>query len=140
MWYNAITIWLLHSPLHGMFSGNTMVVGYTGRKSGIVYHLPIDYFRAGETLLTVSYKSRTLWRNLRGGAPVIIYLQGKDIDGQAEVIEDDQRVVEGLKAIIGGKRQAARILGVKLSADYQPDPEDLRLAARKRVIVLASLK
>jgi len=140
MWYNTITVWLLHSPLHGMFSGNTRVLGYAGRKSGKTYHLPVDYFRVGETLLTVSYKSRTWWRNLRGGASVTTYLQGKEVNGHAEVIEDEVGVVDGLKAIIRGKKQAARIFGVKLSADGQPDPETLRQAASERVIVRTVLQ
>jgi hypothetical protein len=129
MWYNSITIWLLHSPLHGMFSGNTMVVRYTGRKSGKTYHLPVDYLRVGETLLTVSYKNRTWWRNLRGGAPVSIYLQGKDMRAHSVVIEDEQGVIEGLKEFIIGKRIAARMIGVRLGADGQPEQESLKQAA-----------
>jgi hypothetical protein len=139
MWYNSITIWFLHSPLHGMFSGNTMVVGYTGRKSGKAYHLPVDYFRVGDTLLTTSYKSRTWWRNLRGGAFVSIYLQGKDVNGQAKVIEDEVGVSNGLKAIIAGKKQAARIFRVKLRSDGKPEPGSLKQAARDKVIVRTSL-
>jgi hypothetical protein len=140
MWYNTITVWLLHSPLHGMFSGKTMVVEYTGRKSGKTYHLPVDYFRVGEILLTVSFKRRTWWRNLRGGASVTIYLQGKNVNGYAEVIEDEVGVADGLKAIIGGNQQAARMFGVKLNADGQLKPDSLRQSARERVIVRTSLK
>jgi len=135
MWYNTITIWLLHSPLHELLSGNTMVVRYTGRKSGKTYHLPVDYFQVGKTLLTVSYKSRTWWRNLRDGASVTIYLQGKDVNGYAEVIEDEVGVVDGLKAIIAGKTQLSRIFGVKLDTDGQPEPDSLRRAAKERVIL-----
>ncbi len=67
MWYNGIMLWLLQSPLHGMLSRNMMVINYTGRKSGKVYRLPISYKKIDEILLTVSYKHRTWWRNLRGG-------------------------------------------------------------------------
>src|SRR4030042_5393218 len=140
MWYNSITVWLLQSSLQGMFSGNTMVVGYTGRKSGKTYHLPVDYLRVGETLLTISYKSRTWWRNLRGGAPVTILLQGQDINAHSEVIEDEQGVAEGLKAFIVRNRSAARMFGVRLGADGQVDPESLMQAARNRVIVRTTLK
>ena len=140
MWYNSITVWLLNSPLHGMFSGNTMVVGFTGRKSGKAYQIPVDYFQVGDTLLTVSYKHRTWWRNLRGGAPVTLHLRGKDINGHSEVIEDEQGVAEGLKAFIVRNRLAARMFGVRLGADGQVDPESLKQAARNRVIVRTTLK
>ena len=139
MWYNSITIWLLHSPLHGLFSGNTMVIGYTGRKSGKTYHTPVSYLRLGDTLLTISYKRRTWWRNMRGGASATIYLQGKDVNGRAEVIEDEQGVKEGLTAFIGANPRIARMFGVIVSADNKPESESLRLAAKDRVIVRTTL-
>src|SRR4030042_5724542 len=102
MWYNPIMVWLLRSPLHGMLSGNMMVLNYTGRKSGKAYHLPVSYIRLGEILLTISYKRRTWWRNLRGGAPVTIRLQGKDVNGRAVGVEGERGVMEGLTAFIHG--------------------------------------
>jgi len=140
MWYNPITVWLLHTPLHGMFSGNTMVVGNTGRKSGNPYHVPVGYLRVGESPLTVSYKRRRWWRNLRSGASVTLCLHGEDVGAQADVIEDDQGVAEGLRAFIRGNQQAARMFGVKLSAEGQPEPESLHRASSERVIVRTSLK
>jgi len=140
MWYNPIMVWLLESPLHGMLSGNMMVIKYTGRKSGKAYRLPISYTRINDTLLTVSYKRRTWWRNLRGGIPVIVHLQGKDIHGQAEVIEDEQGVMNGITAYIGGESRTARLFGVKLGSDGQPESESLRQVARDQVIVRTLIK
>lgn len=140
MWYNSITVWLLHSPLQGMFSGNTMVLGYTGQKSGKTFHLPVDYLRVGETLLTVSYKQRTWWRNLRGGASVTIHLQGKDVNGHSEVIEDEVGVAEGLKAFIEKNPQTRRMIGVRLGVDGQLESESLQQAAGERVIVRTTLR
>jgi hypothetical protein len=71
---------------------------------------------------------------------VTIYLQGKNVNGYAEVIEDEVGVADGLKAIIGGNQQAARMFGVKLNADGQLKPDSLRQSARERVIVRTSLK
>jgi hypothetical protein len=135
MWFNPIIEWLLKSPLHGMLCGNTMIIHYTGRKSGKAYHVPIGYRRINNTLLTVSYKQRNWWRNLRGGADVSILLNGKLIPARAQSIEDDQGVLEGLKEFIKGNQQAARLFGVKSGADSQPEPESLQQAVRGRVIV-----
>jgi hypothetical protein len=140
MWYNAITVWLLRSPLHGLFSGNTMVVGYTGRKSGKTYQLPVGYIRLGEKLLTISYKRRTWWRNLRNGAQVTILLQGKDLRGWTEVVENEQGVMEGLTEFIGGNLRTARMFGLNVGANGQPEPESFMQQARERVVVRTTLK
>jgi hypothetical protein len=140
MWYNPIMVWMLYSPLHAMLSGNMMVLNYSGRKSGRAYRLPISYKRIDDTLLTSSYKRRTWWRNLRGGVPVTVRLQGKDINGLAEVIEDEHGVMGGIIAYIGGDPQIARMFGVKLGADGQPESESLRQVASDQVIVRTVLK
>lgn len=140
MWYNPIMVWLLHSPFHGMLSGSMMVVTYIGRSSGKAYHLPVSYLRKGETLLTISYKRRTWWRNLRGGAPVTLHLQGKDINGWAEVIDDEVGVIEGLSAFIAGNPRTAQAFGMKVGVDGQPEPESLLKAASACVVVSTDLK
>ena len=140
MWYNPIMVRMLYSSLHGILSGNMMVLNYTGRKSGKAYRLPVSYKRIDDTLLTGSYKHRTWWRNLRGGVPVIVRLQGKDVTGQAEVIEDEQGVMDGIKAYIGGDPRIARMFSVKLGMDGQPETESLRQVARDQVIVRTVLK
>ena len=139
MWYNPIMVWMLRAFLHGMLSGSIMVINFVGRKSGKTYHVPVSYLKLGDTLLTISYKRRTWWRNLRGGASVTIRLQGKDVLGQAEVVEDDQGVMEGFKTFYGGDPRTARLFGVNPGADGQLDPESLRQAARELVIVRTTL-
>jgi hypothetical protein len=140
MWFDQITEWLLKSPLHVMISENTMIVYFKGRKSGKAYHVPIDYLRINDTLLTVSFKERTWWRNLRGGAEVTILLRGKLIPAHSQVVEDDQGVAEGLKEFIGKNPQAAKIFNIKLTAAGQPELESLQQAAKKRVIVRTFLR
>ena len=140
MWFDQITEWLLKSPLHVMISENTMIVYFKGRKSGKAYHVPIDYLRINDTLLTVSFKERTWWRNLRGGANVTILLKGKLVPAHALVVEDNQEVAEGLKEFIGQNQQAVRIFGVKLGVNGQPELESLQQAAKKRVIVRTFLR
>jgi deazaflavin-dependent oxidoreductase (nitroreductase family) len=135
MWFNPIMEWVLKSPLQGMFSGNTMIIHYIGRKSGKAYHLPVSYLRVNGTLLTVGYKQRTWWRNLRGGTDVKVLLNGNMVPARAQVVEDDQGVVVGLKEIIGDNPGTARMIGIKLDANNQPEPESLQQAARWRAIV-----
>ncbi len=52
--YNPVVIRLLRSPLHGVMSGYTMLITFTGRRSGKEYTTPISDVRDGEEeLLTV---------------------------------------------------------------------------------------
>ena len=140
MWFNSITEWLLKSPLQGMFSGNTMIIHYTGRKSGKAYHLPVDYLRINDTLITVSYKRRTWWRNFRGGADVTVFLKGKMVPAHTQVVEDDQGVAEGLKELHRGEPRTARMFGIILGADGQPEPGSIQKSVKDRVIVRTSLR
>lgn len=135
MWFNPIMEWLLKSPLHPIISQNTMLVTYKGRKSGKTYTTPVNYVRDGQVLTTTSYRHRTWWRNLRGGAPVTVRLQGKDLKAHADVIEDDEGVTTHLLAYLGQAPKVAKYFGVALDADGQPDQDDVATAAKERVII-----
>ena len=135
MWYNRFMIWALYSPLHNILDKNTMVINVVGRKSGTQYRLPVSYQREGESLVTVSYKQRTWWRNLRGGMPIKLHFQGKDVTANCEVIEDELGVIEGLIIYIGRNPQMARILAVNVDKAGKLEPESLRQAAQTRVII-----
>jgi deazaflavin-dependent oxidoreductase (nitroreductase family) len=140
MWFNPIMEWVLKSPVHAMLSGNTMIIHYTGRKSGKAYHLPVGYQQADGALLTTSSRKRTWWRNLRGGVSVTILLKGKMVSAHAQVVEDDQEVADSLIKFIKTNPRAARMFGVMLGTDGQPELESLKKAARERVIVRTTIE
>jgi deazaflavin-dependent oxidoreductase (nitroreductase family) len=135
MFFNPIMEWLLKSPLHPIISRNTMLVTYKGHKSGKTYTTPVNYVRDGQVLTTTSYRNRTWWRNLRGGAPVTIRLQGADLNAHADVIEDDEGVATHLLAYLRQAPKAAKYFGVALDADGQPNQDDVATAAKERVII-----
>jgi deazaflavin-dependent oxidoreductase (nitroreductase family) len=143
MWYNAIMAWVLRSPLHGLLSQSTMVMTYTGRKSGKVYSTPMNYVRVreagGDVFLTTSYRQRAWWRNLRGGAPVVLRVQGKDLKARAEVIEAETGVAEGLKRFLLSVPAWAQYYNVKLDPDGKPTASDVAEATKTRVIVRTRL-
>ncbi len=92
MWFNPFMIWLICSPFHRLLSKNFMVLIYTGRKSGKTYQVPVNYTHQGGKLVTFSYRERTWWRNLRGGAPVVLRLEGRDVQATSSVLEDEKRL------------------------------------------------
>ena len=134
--YNALVRWLLRSPLHGLLSQSSMLITYTGRRSGRQYSVPVNYQREGDTLTITSLRERTWWRNLQGGVPVTARVQGQDLGGTAEVATDDEAVAAGLLDYMRADPRYARFFKVTLGPDGQPaDPEQVARLAQDRVIV-----
>ncbi|MFN8474776.1 MAG: nitroreductase/quinone reductase family protein [Anaerolineae bacterium] len=94
---NDMMTWVLRSPLHGL-AGRSLLITVTGRKSGAQYTFPVNYTRSGDVITILSRRDRTWWRNLRGGASVTLHVDGKDVQGQGTVIEDDAEVAKALQA------------------------------------------
>ena len=138
MWYNPIMMWLLRSPLHGLLSGSTLIITYTGRKSGKTFSTPVNYVRDGGALWAVSYRHRTWWRSLND-SPVTLRVQGKDVTGVAKAITDEREVADSLMAYLRKAPQIAQYLGVGLDASGQPKAEDVAEAAKTRVMVRVQL-
>ena len=133
---NILFSWLLRSPLHGVLSKSFMLVSVTGRKSGKVYTTPVNYHRAGEALQVISIRERTWWRNLRGqGAAATLRLQGKDIQTWGRVIENEQSVAQMLVDYLMEVPQVGRYLGVKPGPDGKLSEDEIRQAAKDKVIV-----
>ena len=135
MWFNPIMKSLLQSPFHGFVSKNMMLIKFNGRKSGREYVVPVNYVRTGKTLWVISLPERTWWRNLRGGVPVEMRLQGQDARGTAVVIEDQTAVAVSLAEMLQQAPQYARYLEISMNGNGQPDQAALLGAAADRVMV-----
>ena len=139
MWYNDVMAWLLRSPMHGILDSSFMLVTVTGTKSGKAYTIPVNYSREGDTLTIVSLRNRTWWRNLRGGCPATICLQGKTMSGVGTVIEDDASVTANLAAYLNQNPQIAKYFQVTLDSNGQPKVDEVAQTAKNRVIVQIKL-
>ena len=139
MWFNPFMIWLVRSPFHRLLSKNFMTLSYTGRKSGKSYQVPVNYTRQGDILVTISYRERTWWRNLRGGAPVVLRLEGKDVSATSRVLENDAEVTETLTNYLSQTPQMAKYFQVGLDSSGVPNTEDIKRAAADRVVILTEI-
>ena len=92
---NKLPLFLLRSPLHGVISRSVLLVTFTGRKSGNAYTNPVSYIRDGDTVFFTT--DSPWWKNLRGGAPVILGIKGEDFAGIAEPITDEEAIMEALR-------------------------------------------
>ena len=139
MWFNPIVTWLLRSPIHSLVSKGTMLLTVTGSRSGRLYSTPINYLREENRLWVISWRDRTWWRNLRGGAPMQVLLAGEELEGQGLVIEEVGRTAKSLSEYIRKAPQMARYFNVKVDKKGQPKEEDCAEAAEKMVMVRIDL-
>lgn len=105
---NAIVKPLLKSPAHFVASSSLMLISVTGKKSGKVYTMPVQYKQVNQdTILFISQKERTWWRNLRGGAPVTLYVRGQQLQGIAT--PNENLSFEELKAAYPGAERLEKV-------------------------------
>ena len=139
MWFNPIMKWLLRSPFHGSIDKSTLLIRYQGRRSGKVYETPVNYVQDGNDLLITSYRQRTWWRNLLGGAEADVLLKGKEQRGTAEAFVQNEDVARYLQAYLQKVPQYAKYFHVQLDKEGKPDPNEIQRAAQERVIVRVQL-
>jgi deazaflavin-dependent oxidoreductase (nitroreductase family) len=132
---NTIIKTIIGSPLHRVLGKSFAVIYVKGTKTSQVYSTPINVNRDDDTLLVVSYRKRTWWRNLREGQSARLHLEGKDIQVCGQVIEERQAVERGLNRYLQQHPSYAKYFGVRLDEGQQPLKEDIERAAAERVLV-----
>ena len=80
------------------------------------------------------------WKNLRGGAPVMLHLRGRDVQGLAEpVAEDKQAIADGLASHLRKVKSDARYYGVTFDDQGNPRAEEVQKAVQTVVMIRARL-
>lgn len=126
---------ILMSPLHGLMSKNTILIHYTGRRSGKQYITPTNYTREGDIIRVSSKRDRVWWRNLKQNPSVTVTLAGELRQGSAVVLEKPEEAAAGFARYLEPAPHFARYYQISQLADGQFDPEDLHRAAVDGVIV-----
>lgn len=130
---------ILRSPLHRLISRSLMLITVTGRKSRQTITVPVSYQLHDCEVRIVSERSDRWWRNLRGGAPVTLQLQGREVKGRASVIEEVDKVLPRLTEHVQHSPAIARMLNVKRTDQGQFNLPDLHHAAERSVVVCVQL-
>lgn len=134
--YNPMVIWLLRSPFHSLIDKSTVLITFTGRKSGKTYTIPISYVRDGDTLMMISRRKHNWWKNFRGGIQVTLCLQGRTLKARGEVSTDAETVANKLLLFLRRFPGYQRLMHMKLAANCQPeDPEAFQRFVEDMVIV-----
>ena len=114
---------ILKSPFH-MFIGNkTALIEFTSRQSGRVACQPIRYLRKDNVIQALCEKGKDWWKNIKGGAPVKLVLDGKKYQGWAEVIEETDQIIKEWQMFV--RSLAGRSLTGKESENWKGIDENL---------------
>jgi hypothetical protein len=127
---NPVVRALLASPLHGLLSGNLMVLRYTGRRTGRRVALPITRRQIDGRLAVVS-SSR--WRhNFSSGRDAELLVDGEWRATRGTLIADVDRVADAYDGQVAelGWKKAARRLGLRINVDRAPTHAELVAAIR----------
>jgi deazaflavin-dependent oxidoreductase (nitroreductase family) len=135
---NDFVAWLLRSPFHGAISRGILLITVTGRKTGRRISTPVSYWREGGSLWVMSGRDRTWWRNLTGGAPVTVRLQGRDVQARAEPVLEEAVVAERLSGYLRRLPGNARYIDVRMEHG-EPNAGDVAREAKKRLMVRIDL-
>jgi deazaflavin-dependent oxidoreductase (nitroreductase family) len=131
---NRAMKFVLHSPMHGMVSQSILLITFTGRKSGKVYTTPVSYSQHDDQVYIFTHAD--WWKNLRGGAPVTLRIQGRELQGLPEpVAEDKKAVAAGLTAHLRKVPSDARYYGVTFDDDGGPRAEEVEKAVQTVVMI-----
>lgn len=137
---NAVVRLVLRSPAHRLLSGSVLLLGFVGRKSGRRYSVPVGYVLEGEDVVCFTGKAWSgWWKNLGGGAPVVLRLGGRELRCWTEVATDEGVVARELGVFLLKYPKSAKRYGVHLDAKGRPDPKDVAAAVRlgKAVMIRA---
>jgi hypothetical protein len=130
---------LLRSPFHGLLSRSVLLITLTGRRSGQLISVPVEYYQIGEELWITSRRERTWWRNLTGGAEVGLRLRGRQRNGDAELVVDKPTVTSKLNYLSLCFPRRVGGLGIRMEGS-RPAQESLRRLAKERLIILVSVR
>ena len=115
-----------------------MLITFTGRNSGREFTTPVRYFRDGETVRSFTSAESQWWRNLRGGADVVLRIEGRDAPYHATAVQNDpEEIRKWLRHYLDLFPQDANYHDIRLNRDKSPVSEDLEKASRNAILVEA---
>jgi hypothetical protein len=125
---NPLMKLLLHTPLMGPGRQQLMVVGYTGRKSGKRYSIPVSAHLLDDILYALTAAP---WKhNFRDGAPARVLYNGKTASMRGELIADRAMVADVYSrcAESYGAKRAERSMGLKFADGRIPSRDEFAAA------------
>jgi hypothetical protein len=115
-----------------------MLITFAGRKSKRRFTTPVRYVRDGDIVRCFTSAQNQWWRNLRGGADVVLRIEGQDAPYHATAVDNDPVEVEKwLRYYLARFPQDAAYHDIRLNSDKSLVLEDLEKASWSAVVVEA---
>lgn len=131
---------ILRLPLlHRMLSNMMLLITFTGRKSGKSYTTPVGYQRNGDTIIILTKRFRTWWRNFEDPAPVSLRLKGRDVEGTARSLTDVESIRPIIKDFLEAMPRQAPAFGVDV-VEGKVTEDSLNALAPKVVVIQVELQ
>ncbi len=135
---NSAMKFVLRSPVHGIVSKTTLLITFTGRKSGMTYTTPVSYSRQGDKVYIFTHAN--WWKNLHSDTPITLRIQGREVQGLPETVADDkQAVAAGLMTHLRKVPSDAGYYQVTYDDQRNPKPEEVEQAAQTVVMIRVQL-
>jgi len=132
---NTVIRPLLRSPLHPLLSGQLMLLGYTGGRSGRRYSFPIGYFSWGDREV-LSFGNRRWPFALRGARDIELLIRGAPHPATSKVVSDREGKAALLTEFVRRKGpRVARRLMLGLPGDRLPTASEVAQAVTATTIV-----
>ena len=133
---NPVVKFVLRSPLHGLMSRNTVLLEFTGRKSGNTYCTPVSYHTANNRVHCFTDKNNRWWRNLVKAEAVELTLRGRRITGRPTVLPSGtEEVQNALHDLLLVSPRDATHAGVGFDSNGQPIAADIVRASKGLVLI-----
>jgi len=126
---------IINSPLHLLLGPGFALITVQGRKTGKPVSTPVNVVKDGDGLTVVSLRTRTWWRNLRGGRPAMLRLAGRQLSVRGEVLEAQNDVAQGFAHFFTRFPNYAKYYGVQPAAEGGVATESLERLADKHVVI-----
>jgi hypothetical protein len=128
---NPVVRRLAKSPVHDLLGDGIVLIHFRGQRTGRALSTPANAVIAGDVLTLTSLRRRAWWRNLRGGAPVVVTIGGRERAGWGEVLDAGR---DGIAAVLvalyesGGHRidteRALEMAEGRVKIQIRLDPPD----------------
>ena len=112
-----------------------MLITFSGRKSGKQFTTPVRYIQNDRTVRCFTSSENQWWRNLRGGADVVLHVRGKSSPYRAVAIENNpEEVRKWLIYYLGLFPQDAAYHEIELNSDKSLVEGDLERASHNAIV------
>lgn len=129
---------ILKTPLHRVVSKELMLLTFTGRKTGKKYTTPVGTVRQGSTLIVFTHSK--WWKNLIGGAPVSVRLQGKTLHGMAFPVQEVDEIKKMITQLIAARgKERAQMMGFWVEDIGEAAPEAVQKATQGTTFIRIDL-